>query len=108
MVNASAGTRAIEPFVDRDWPLAHHDEVVVAEVRWRLDGASGGQGYRRGHIPGAVSCCGSGITACRNLLALEQAGLGIGKFYPAGCSEYAASGGRGSALREAARGQFQE
>jgi thiosulfate/3-mercaptopyruvate sulfurtransferase len=37
-----------------------------------------------------VSYCGSGITACHNLLVLEYAGLGRGRLYPGGWSEYAA------------------
>jgi thiosulfate/3-mercaptopyruvate sulfurtransferase len=37
-----------------------------------------------------VSYCGSGITACHNLLALEHAGLGRGRLYVGGWSEYAA------------------
>ena len=37
-----------------------------------------------------VSYCGSGITACHNLLTLEHAGLGQGRLYAGGWSEYAA------------------
>jgi thiosulfate/3-mercaptopyruvate sulfurtransferase len=37
-----------------------------------------------------ISYCGSGITACHNLLALEHAGLGQGRLYAGGWSEYAA------------------
>lgn len=36
-----------------------------------------------------VSYCGSGITACHNLLALEHVGLGRGRLYPGSWSEYA-------------------
>jgi thiosulfate/3-mercaptopyruvate sulfurtransferase len=35
-----------------------------------------------------VSYCGSGVTACHNLLALEHAGLGVGRLYPGSWSEY--------------------
>jgi thiosulfate/3-mercaptopyruvate sulfurtransferase len=35
-----------------------------------------------------VSYCGSGITACHNLLAIEHAGLGVGKLYPGSWSQY--------------------
>ncbi len=35
-----------------------------------------------------VSYCGSGITACHNLLAIEHAGLGIGRLYPGSWSQY--------------------
>jgi thiosulfate/3-mercaptopyruvate sulfurtransferase len=39
--------------------------------------------------PGAViSSCGSGVTACHNLLALEHAGLGGGKLYAGSWSEW--------------------
>ncbi|WP_152231018.1 sulfurtransferase [Georgenia ruanii] len=37
-----------------------------------------------------ISYCGSGVTACHNLLTLEQAGLGLGRLYVGGWSEYAA------------------
>ena len=36
-----------------------------------------------------VSYCGSGVTACHNLLALEHAGLGAGRLYPGSWSQYA-------------------
>jgi thiosulfate/3-mercaptopyruvate sulfurtransferase len=42
------------PLVTAEWLAAHRDEVVVADVRWYLDGRSGHDAYRRGHIPGAV------------------------------------------------------
>jgi thiosulfate/3-mercaptopyruvate sulfurtransferase len=35
-----------------------------------------------------VSYCGSGVTACHNLLALELAGLGHGRLYPGSWSQY--------------------
>ncbi len=35
-----------------------------------------------------VSYCGSGVTACHNLLALELCGLGKGRLYPGSWSEY--------------------
>ncbi len=44
----------IEPFVDAEWLAEHRDEVVVADVRWYLDGRSGRAAYEAGHIPGAV------------------------------------------------------
>ena len=37
-----------------------------------------------------VSYCGSGVTACANLLALERAGLGRGRLYPGSWSQYCA------------------
>jgi thiosulfate/3-mercaptopyruvate sulfurtransferase len=44
----------IAPFVDVDWLKQHQDEVVLADVRWYLDGRSGRAAYEEGHIPGAV------------------------------------------------------
>jgi thiosulfate/3-mercaptopyruvate sulfurtransferase len=44
----------IPPFVDADWLAAHHDEVIVADVRWYPDGRSGQKAYESGHLPGAV------------------------------------------------------
>jgi thiosulfate/3-mercaptopyruvate sulfurtransferase len=43
----------IPPFVDAAWP-AEHRGVVLADVRWYLDGRSGREAYDRGHLPGAV------------------------------------------------------
>jgi len=37
-----------------------------------------------------ISYCGSGVTACHNLLALEHCGLGPGRLYPGSWSEYSA------------------
>jgi thiosulfate/3-mercaptopyruvate sulfurtransferase len=37
---------------------------------------------------GVISYCGSGVTACHNLLAMEQAGLGVGRLYPGSWSQY--------------------
>src|SRR4051795_12289901 len=44
----------IAPIVDVDWLREHRGEVVVADVRWYLDGRPGRAAYERGHIPGAV------------------------------------------------------
>jgi thiosulfate/3-mercaptopyruvate sulfurtransferase len=44
----------IAPFVDVDWLRQHRDEVVLADVRWYLDGRSGRAAYESGHIPGAA------------------------------------------------------
>lgn len=41
-----------------------------------------------------ISYCGSGVTACHNLLALEYAGLGEGRLYPGSWSEYSGAPGR--------------
>jgi thiosulfate/3-mercaptopyruvate sulfurtransferase len=42
------------PVVGGDWLARHRPEVVVADVRWYLDGRSGREAYERGHLPGAV------------------------------------------------------
>lgn len=42
------------PLVDADWLAAHRGEVVVADVRWYLDGRSGREAHASGHVPGAV------------------------------------------------------
>ncbi len=44
----------IAPFVDADWLARHRDDVVLADVRWYLDGRSGRAAYDAGHLPGAV------------------------------------------------------
>ncbi len=41
------------PLVDARWLAAHADAVVIADVRWYLDGRSGREAYDRGHIGGA-------------------------------------------------------
>ena len=35
-----------------------------------------------------VSYCGSGVTACHNLIAMEHAGLGVGRLFPGSWSAY--------------------
>jgi thiosulfate/3-mercaptopyruvate sulfurtransferase len=42
------------PLVDGRWLLDNLDAVRVVDVRWYLDGRSGLEAYRTGHIPGAV------------------------------------------------------
>jgi thiosulfate/3-mercaptopyruvate sulfurtransferase len=44
----------IPPVVDTTWLRTHGDPVVLADVRWYLDGRSGRQAYDAGHLPGAV------------------------------------------------------
>ncbi len=41
------------PVVSADWLADNIGSVVVADVRWYLDGRSGRAAYDRGHIPGA-------------------------------------------------------
>jgi thiosulfate/3-mercaptopyruvate sulfurtransferase len=45
-----------------------------------------------------VSYCGSGVTACHNLLALELAGFGPGRLYPGSWSQYSHAADRPVAL----------
>ena len=44
-----------------------------------------------------VSYCGSGVTACHNLIALEHAGLGLGRLYPGSWSQYSSDPARPAA-----------
>ena len=64
----------------------HLDEsgrlLDVEELRRRL-GAAGVDASRP-----VVSYCGSGVTACHNLLVMEHAGLGAGRLYPGSWSQW--------------------
>jgi thiosulfate/3-mercaptopyruvate sulfurtransferase len=44
----------IEPVVDAEWVRAHHDRVILADVRAYLDGRRGRDAYAAGHLPAAV------------------------------------------------------
>lgn len=44
----------IAPVVDLEWWRVRRDRVVLADVRWYLDGRSGSAAYDSGHLPGAV------------------------------------------------------
>ena len=44
----------IGPVVDVSWLRRQVDDVVIADVRWYLDGRSGRAAYDAGHLPGAV------------------------------------------------------
>jgi thiosulfate/3-mercaptopyruvate sulfurtransferase len=44
----------LAPVVDANWLRAHRDEVVVADVRFYLDGRSARAAYDAGHLSGAV------------------------------------------------------
>jgi thiosulfate/3-mercaptopyruvate sulfurtransferase len=56
--------------------------LPVAELRERF-AAVGADGS--GDV---ISYCGSGVTACHNLIALEHAGLGAGRLFPGSWSQY--------------------
>ena len=43
----------IPPVVDTVWLREHLGRVVIADVRWYLDGRPGRTEYERGHLPGA-------------------------------------------------------
>lgn len=59
--------------------------LSVPELRERFVSVGVGDGSE------VVSYCGSGVTACHNLLALEHAGLGVGRLYPGSWSQYSAT-----------------
>jgi thiosulfate/3-mercaptopyruvate sulfurtransferase len=44
----------IPPFVDAAWLADRRGDVVLADVRWYLDGRSGRAEFEAGHLPGAV------------------------------------------------------
>jgi thiosulfate/3-mercaptopyruvate sulfurtransferase len=53
--------------------------LPARQLRARFDFAAGTE---------VISYCGSGVTACHNLLALEQAGLGPGRLFPGSWSQW--------------------
>jgi thiosulfate/3-mercaptopyruvate sulfurtransferase len=82
----------LPPIVDAPWVAAHRARIVLADVRWYLDGRSGRDAFAAGHLPGAVfvdldtvlSAPEKGGTAGRHPLPSPEAfaaslgGLGIG------------------------------
>lgn len=44
----------LPPFVDATWLSEHRSDVVLADVRFYLDGRSGRNAYEAAHLPGAV------------------------------------------------------
>jgi thiosulfate/3-mercaptopyruvate sulfurtransferase len=47
-------TAMLPPIIDASWLAAHRDEVVLADVRFYLDGRDPRAAYDAGHIPGAA------------------------------------------------------
>lgn len=69
--------------------------VEELKARFRAAGVTG---------DAAISYCGSGVTACHNLLAMELAGLGRGRLYPGSWSQYSSDPRRDVATGPARRG----
>jgi thiosulfate/3-mercaptopyruvate sulfurtransferase len=42
------------PFVDARWVKERRGSLILADVRWYMDGRSGREAYESGHVPGAV------------------------------------------------------
>ena len=53
-MGSPGGVELPSPVVSGAWLHANLERVVVADVRWYLDGRSGRAAYEAGHIPGAV------------------------------------------------------
>jgi thiosulfate/3-mercaptopyruvate sulfurtransferase len=65
------------------WNVGEDGRLLqIAELQERFKAA----GIRAG-TP-VISYCGSGVTACHNLIALEHAGLGPGRLYPGSWSQW--------------------
>jgi thiosulfate/3-mercaptopyruvate sulfurtransferase len=54
MASTGAGPSGQPPVVGPAWLAGHYDEVLVADVRWYLDGRSGYDAYLERHLSGAV------------------------------------------------------
>ncbi len=63
------------------------------ELRARFSGAG----------PDAIVYCGSGVTACHDLLAIERAGLGPGRLFPGSWSQWSADADRPAAVGDDGR-----
>ncbi|MBV2363819.1 sulfurtransferase [Streptomonospora nanhaiensis] len=48
------GAPGLPVLVSAEWLAEHHGDVLVADVRFYLDGRSAREEYLRGHLPGAV------------------------------------------------------
>ena len=71
------------------WNLADGRFVAPADLRARFEQSIGSIAG-----PDVVCYCGSGVTACHNLLALEHAGIHGARLYPGSWSEWVADGSR--------------
>ena len=67
--------------------------LVEAEVLQRRYAAAGAF-----DAPDVISYCGSGVTACHNLLTMELVGITRGRLYPGSWSEYACAADRPAAV----------
>ncbi|MEW2131049.1 sulfurtransferase [Streptomyces sp. NPDC005435] len=54
MPASPAPLAAPSPVVDADWVREHRGRLVLADVRWYLDGRDGREAHLAGHLPGAV------------------------------------------------------
>jgi thiosulfate/3-mercaptopyruvate sulfurtransferase len=63
--------------------------LAAADLREKLTGSLGGLPPER-----TICYCGSGVTACHNVLALEHAGLRGAKLYPGSWSEWSSDPSR--------------
>jgi len=61
------------------------EELAARFAAAGIGAAAGADGADASRV---VSYCGSGVTACHNLIALEYAGRGRGRLYPGSWSEY--------------------
>ena len=64
----------------------------ASALRQEMEAATGGR-----TPPDVVHYCGSGVTACHNLLAMEVAGLSGSRLYPGSWSEWCSDPSRGIA-----------
>ncbi|MEQ1908057.1 MAG: sulfurtransferase [Vicinamibacterales bacterium] len=71
------------------WNLADGRFLAPADLRARFEQSVGSVSG-----PDVVCYCGSGVTACHNLLALEHAGVLGARLYPGSWSEWVADGSR--------------
>jgi thiosulfate/3-mercaptopyruvate sulfurtransferase len=86
----------------RSLPAREHlDEtgrfLPVEELRARLTAAGAGAGER------VVSYCGSGVTACHTLVAMEHAGLAPGRLFPGSWSQWSSDPSRPAATGDDAQ-----